>query len=125
MDYLLQTGLFTVGTKDNIDKSACCIISKAHYYGTSMSLFQFPSSFNGRLERNYQEFVKVPPLRSKKVGELPYFYTDVEEISDPPRAYYFSVSTVNDSDLVSIKKNRKIEWLELISSLNEFIPDSS
>ena len=96
-----------------------------------MSLFQFPSSFNDRFERNNQEIVKVPSSRSKKVGELPSFYTDVEEIADPPQAYYFTVSIVNipenvsSSDLVSILKNREIEWLEHISSLNEFTSDSS
>ena len=36
---LLWTGLFTVGTKDNIEKNARCTISKSHYHGTSMSLF--------------------------------------------------------------------------------------
>ena len=36
---LLWTGLFTVGTKDNIKKNARCAISKSHYHGTSMSLF--------------------------------------------------------------------------------------
>ena len=128
---LLQTWLFTVGAKDNIDKNARCTNSKSHYHGTTMSLFQFPSSFNGGFERNYQQFVKVPSSRSKKVGELPYFYTDVEEIAHPPQAYYFTVSTViipenvNNSDLVSIIKKREIEWLEHISSLNEFTSDSS
>ena len=91
-----------------------------------MSLFQFLSSFNDGFERNYQQFVKVPSSRSKKVGELPSFYTDVEEIADPPQAYYLTVSTVNisenvnNSDLVSIMKRREIEWLDDISSLNKF-----
>ena len=79
-----------------------------------MSLFQFLSSFNDGFERNYQQFVKVPSSRSKKVGELPSFYTDVEEIADPPLPYYLTVSTVNisenvnNSDLVSIMKRREI-----------------
>ena len=57
--------------------------------------------------------------------------TDVEEIVDPLQAYYFTVNTVDipenasNSDLVSIMKKRDIEWLEHISSLNEFISDSS
>ena len=95
-----------------------------------MSLFQFPSNFNDGFEMNYQQFVKVPSTRSKKVGELPSFYTDVEEIADPPQAY-FTVSTVNirknfnNSYLVSIMKKREIEWFEHISSINEFTSDSS
>ena len=43
---LLWKGLFTVGAKNNIDKNARCTISKSHYHGTSMPLFQFLSSFN-------------------------------------------------------------------------------
>ena len=62
---------------------------------------------------------------------MPSFYIDVEEIADPPQAYYFTLSTVNipenvnDSDLVSIMKKREIEWLEYISSFNEFTSDFS
>ena len=76
-------------------------------------------------------FVKVLSSRSKKVGELPSFYTDIEEIADPPQAYYFTASTVNipenvnNSDPVSIMKKREREWLEHISSLTEFTSDSS
>ena len=65
---LHRTGLFTVGAKDNTDKNTRCTISKFHYNGKSMSLFQFLSSFNDGFERNYQQFVKVPSSRSKKVG---------------------------------------------------------
>ena len=128
---LPRAGLFTVGAKDKIGKNACCTISKSHYHETRKSLFYFPSSFNDGFERQYQQFAKVPSSRCKKVGELPSFYTDVAEIADLPQAYYFTVSTVNipenvnNSDLVSIVKKREIEWLEHISSLNEFTSDSS
>ena len=96
-----------------------------------MSLFQFPLSFNDGFERNYQQFVKLPSSRSKKIGELSSFCTDVEEIAGPLQTYYFTVSTVNipenvnNSDLVSIMKKREIEWLEHISSLNKFTSDCS
>ena len=98
---LLRTALFMVGAKDNVDKNARCTISRSQYHGTSMSLFQLLSSFNDGFERNYQRFVKVPFSRSKNVGELPSFYTDVEEIIDPPQAYYFTVSTVSIPENVS------------------------
>ena len=49
---LLRTEIFTVVAKNNIDKNARCTISKSHYHGTSMQLFQFPSCFNDRFERN-------------------------------------------------------------------------
>ena len=77
---LLRTGLFTVGAKDNIDKNAerSYHYLKSHFHGRSMSLLQFPSSFNDEFERNYQQFVKAPSSRSKNIAELPSFYTDFE-----------------------------------------------
>ena len=99
-----------VGAKENTDKSTLCTISKSLYHGASMQLFQFPSSFNGQVKKNYQQFVKVSSSRSNKVGELPSFCTDVEKIADPQQACYFKVSTVNisenviKSDFVSIIK---------------------
>ena len=96
-----------------------------------MSLFQLPWSFNDWFERNYQQLIKIPSSRSKKVGELPSFYTDVEEIADLPQIYYFTMSTVNisenvnNSDFVCIMKKQEIECLEHISNLNELRSDSS
>ena len=64
---LLRTEIFTVVAKNNIDKNARCTISKSHYHGASVSLFQFPSSFIDGFERKYHQFVKVPSSRSEKV----------------------------------------------------------
>ena len=91
---ILRTGLFAVAAKYNIDKNARFTIAKSDYHVTSMSLFQFPSCFNDKFERNYQQFVKVPSCRSKKIGELPSFYTDVEEFAKHKQAYYFTVRTL-------------------------------
>ena len=55
---------------------------------------------------------------------MPSFYNNVEDLADPPQAYYFKVNAVNisenvsNSDLVSIMKTQEIEWVEQISSLN-------
>ena len=54
----LRTGLFTIGAKDNIDKNARCTVSKSHYHGTSLFLFQFPSTLNNGVERNYEKYAK-------------------------------------------------------------------
>ena len=83
---LLRTGLLTVGAKDNIDNNARCTISKSQCHGTSMTLFQFPSSFNDGFERSYHQFVKATSSRSKQVGEQSSFYTDVEKVPDSPQA---------------------------------------
>ena len=62
---------------------------------------------------------------------MPSFYNNVEDLADPPQAYYFKVNAVNisenvsNSDLVSVMKTQEIEWVEQISSLNQFASDSS
>ena len=88
-----HTGLFTNGAKDNIDKNSRCTISKSHYHGTSLSLFQFPSTLNFGEER-YEKYVKVSSADSRKVRELPSFYTEFEEVKDPPKIFFSPVSTV-------------------------------
>ena len=49
----LRTGLFTIGAKDNIDKSSRCTISKSRYHRTSVSLIQFPSTVDVGEETYY------------------------------------------------------------------------
>ena len=49
----LRTGLFTIGAKDNIDKSSRCTISKSRYHRTSVSLIQIPSTVDVGEERYY------------------------------------------------------------------------
>ena len=53
------TGLFTIGAKDNTDGNSRCTISKSHYHGTNLSLYQFPSTVNPEEERYYEKYVKV------------------------------------------------------------------
>ena len=62
----LRTGLFTIGAKENIDKNSRYTISKS-YHGTSLSLFQFPSTENLGEERYYEKYVKVSSTDSRKV----------------------------------------------------------
>ena len=64
-----------------------------------VSLFRFLSSFNDGFEKNYQQFIKVPSSRSKKVGDMRSFYSNVVEIDDSPEAYCFTVRTVNILDI--------------------------
>ena len=86
----LCTGLFTIGAKDNIDKNSRCAISKSHYHGTSLSLFQFPSTVIFGEERYYEKFVKVSSADSRKMRELPSFSTEFEEVKDPPAKIFFT-----------------------------------
>ena len=55
-----------IGAKDNIDKNACCIISKSHYHRTSMSLLQFPSNFSDGLKGSTRNLLRLLPLEAKE-----------------------------------------------------------
>ena len=128
----LRTGLFTIGAKDNIDKNARCTVSKSHYHGTSLSLFQFPSTLNNGVERNYEKYVKPSSSGSKKIRELPTFYTDFDEVNDPPGTFFSSVSTVNipddmtnSTEVLNMAKPKELDWLTYVASLEDFAPDTS
>ena len=127
----LRTGLFTIGAKDNIDKNARCTISKSHYHGTSLSLFQFPSASNKGLERRYEKYVNVSS-GSKKVRELPSFYTDIDEIKDPSSTFFLSVPTVNipyekygSTVVLDEARNKDVQWLSYVASISDFRPNTS
>ena len=48
------------------------------YHGTSMSLFQFPSTVNLGEKRCYEKFIKVSLAESRKVRELYSLYMEFE-----------------------------------------------
>ena len=51
--------LFTIEAKDNLYENSRCTISKSHCHGTSLSLFQFPSTVNPGAERYYEKYEKL------------------------------------------------------------------
>ena len=77
------------------DKNSKYTIS--HYHGTSLSSFLFPSTVNLGEERQ-EKYVKTLSTESRKVRELPSFYTEFEEGKDPPEIFFSPVSTVNIPD---------------------------
>ena len=125
-------GVFTIEAKDNIDKNSSCTVSKSHYHGTSLSLFQFPSTEKKGTERTYNKFVNIKSSESKKVRELPCFYTDFKEIKDPPIPFFLSVPTVNIPeemcDSIQILKQARedeLEWLSYVSKQSDSVSDTS
>ena len=74
------------------DKNSKYTIS--HYHGTSLSSFLFTSTVNLGEERQ-EKYVKTLSTESRKVRELPSFYTEFEEDKDPPEIFFSPVSTVN------------------------------
>ena len=66
-EVILCTSLFTIETKDSIDKNSRCTILKSHCHGTSLLLFQFPSTLNLEVDKYYKKYVKVSSRDSRKV----------------------------------------------------------
>ena len=62
----LRKGIFTIGAKDNVDKNSSSTVTKSHYHGTSLSLFQFPSAVNTGKERKCKKIVKIKSSEGKK-----------------------------------------------------------
>ena len=127
----MRQGIFTVGAKDNVDKDRSCIVTKSHYHGTSLSLFQFPSAANNGIERKYEKFVKINSCGSKKVKDLPRFYVDVNEIYDPPSTFFLSAPTTNAIDdlysgeILDSAIKAEFDWLEYVASSTELTEDVS
>ena len=94
----LRTNLCTIEAKNNIDKNSRCTISKPHCPGTTLSLFQFPSTVNLGVKRYYEKYVKVSSRDCRKERELPSFYTEFEEIKDPPEIFFLLIATANIPD---------------------------
>ena len=114
----LRSGLFTIGAKDNIDKNSSCTVSKFHYHGTSLSLFQFSTYNNPGIERHYEKYVEIPSSMSKKVRELPTFYTEYKEINDLPDTVFAAVPTVtiplemtDFNDILTVGRDKEFRWL--------------
>ena len=76
----LRTSLLTIEVKDNIDKNSRCTISKSHCHGTSLSLFQFPSTVShGLVERwetveRWENYLRFPWNLKRSKILLKYFF---------------------------------------------------
>ena len=50
------------------------------------------------VKRYYEKYVKVSSRDCRKVRELPSFYTEFEEVKDPPEIFSLPVPTANIPD---------------------------
>ena len=82
---VLKQDIFTIIAKDNIDINAKSSTASKHFYGTSMSILQFPLTENPTplppIEIDLSNFQSS---KSKKVNGLPESYANVKAISDIP-----------------------------------------
>ena len=69
-----RKGLFTTSAMDNIDHNPSATTSTTSFHGTSISLFQHPTSTN---EGEQPEKLEVSGVMVKTVPELPDYYVNI------------------------------------------------
>ena len=70
--------VFTSAAVDNIDHNPSSTTSKDSFHGTSISLFQHPSSAG---EGNDRCIIIIGETRTKAIRDLPHYYTDVPSVA--------------------------------------------
>ena len=113
----LKEDLFTVGAVDNIDHSTSSLRSKDSFYGTSISLMQFPTPENPGVPRGIP--LIIPKASSNDVTPMPAEYTDVTEVSLVRECC--APETLGDvktqSDALLTSRTRENEWLSNVEVL--------
>ena len=126
----LQTLLFTIGAKDKIDKNSRCTISKSHYHGNSLSLFNFLLLWTLEKKDIIRDMLKfhqqtverwenyLPFIRNLKRTKilLEYFFTSFNS----KHSRYEANATV-----LPYERKKKFDWLKHVASLSEFVPGTS
>ena len=76
--------------------------------------------------------MNIPSRESKKVRELPCFYSDVKEIKDPSKTFSAlkpSVSIPEQmmdlTEILKAARDNEFQWVLLVADLAEFEPNTS
>ena len=76
--------------------------------------------------------MNIPSHESKKVRELPCFYSDVKEIKDPSKTFSAlkpSVSIpeqmMDSTEVLKAARDNEFQWLLFVADLAEFEPNTS
>ena len=114
----LRSGVFTVFTKDNIDKNSTSNETTEHFHRTSVCAFQSMISENGvrRTDiRNESETVV-------RDFSLPRSYTEIPPSQNKCKQYSFPLPTVNipesisDDAILNINRIEEINWMNALLS---------
>ena len=113
----LRRGVFTVFTKDNIDKNSSSNQATKHFHGTSVCAFQSMKTITDGLIQ-----INANSDSSPSVGDhtLPQSYTNVPQLINKCAQYSCPLPTVNVPDGIcddSILNDNRIEetkWMESI-----------
>ena len=115
--------LFTTAAMDNIDHNPTATTANTYFHGTSISLFQYPTSDN---KDEKLEPIQIRDHSVKTVPELPYSYTNIRPAAfpsknpSPPRA-----NTTATTHLPKLQLTNEFEWLEKISLTQNIESDIS
>ena len=115
----LRKGLFTTSAVDNIDHNPTATTSSTSFHGTSISMFQHPSSDNVGEARI---LANVAEGRTKKVPDLPESYTNIppaffrKKNPEPSIRDDFSLP---DPSLFQEEVKLENEWLEKVHNTTD------
>ena len=112
----LRKGIFTTSAVDNIDHNPSSNTAKGSFHGTGISLFQNVSREYPGIEQEQISLEHRSKLDTKKVCELPDWYTDVPPciLRDANAHTTNNVTLRTDEDYLSIALQDEIEWLQQV-----------
>ena len=122
---ILRKGLFTTSALDNIDHNPTATTSSTSFHGTSISLFQHPSSDNEGEARTLPNV--ITESRTKKVPDLPESYTNIPPAffhKKKPEPSVIDDLSFPDPSLFQEEIRLEYEWLEKVHATTD-VDDSS
>ena len=109
---ILRKGLFCTAAMDNIDHNPSSTSATTSFHGTSISIFQHPTSEN---QGEVREPNKIRNSKAKKVPELPDSYTNVHPAFFTKKNPCPPKGNITYDSLPKILLTKEYEWLEQVS----------
>ena len=109
---VLRKQLFTTAAVDNIDHNPTATTAQTSFRGTSVSIFQHPSTENAGDER--EPFKLESEMKVKKVPELPETYTNIRPayITQNPNPPPVASPSLPAPESISSHLKEEYYWLE-------------
>ena len=108
----LRKGLFCTAAMDNIDHNPSSTSATTSFHGTSISIFQHPTSEN---RGEVREPICIRNNKVKRVPELPDSYVNVHPASFTQKNPSPTKGNITYDSLPNIVFTREYEWLEHVS----------
>ena len=108
----LRKGLFCTAAMDNIDHNPSSTSATTSFHGTSISIFQHPTSEN---RGEVREPICIRNNKVKRVPELPDSYVNVHPASFTKKNPSPTKGNITYDSLPNIVFTREYEWLEHVS----------